>query len=308
MKLKKNLIAVLAAFVLSPTFAELPKIGNTSESISNAFQELIFNVINPFENVDWHDGSRMLQAYSYQLENLTYDKVRDYVSEIETAMKKLEASGTLSKGNLENFKDEMEHAYCNLSGVQVPDSVSLNYNNDPNIKILEQNEQAYKKRIADCQKMLDEMQTPEEIQKMIDDNKKRLDELNSAKKRDAKQIKAVEDHSMQLGIAYGQAISNKKKLQATIDSDTNSLNAISAQTEQYKISIKDEYKQELSEKVRAFSTWKDFFDGKNTVIKDFLELLDTRKKAQTDFTNFVPMKDAEIYQQKLDAFISGWGL
>ena len=47
MKLKKNLIAVLAAFVLSPTFAELPKIGNTSESISNAFQELIFKVNNP---------------------------------------------------------------------------------------------------------------------------------------------------------------------------------------------------------------------------------------------------------------------
>ncbi|MCM1321632.1 MAG: hypothetical protein NC041_07160 [Bacteroides sp.] len=309
---KYILISFLAVFGL-PVFCELPKVEANAESVIVAFQELtdaFLKTGNTNLDVDWRSKELELKAYSDQLA-LNYETVRRYVEQIEQAKNKVEESGMLSKTELADFKKSMESnfsvQYWDIEHYDLPETLQPVYT-DPNIKILENNAKVHQSNIETAQKLLDEMQTPLQIQEIITKEHAELESLKSAKKKNTKRITELENHAIQLGLAYGTAVGNEKKYKQIISDNTDKLNAIPVQIQKYKEAADSEYKKEFMRQIANINTWIDFFNGKNETIRQYLQILDTKNAMQTKLDNVVPMEEVRNYQARLDDFIESWKL
>lgn len=304
-------VIVFTVFSLS-IFAELPKIESNAESVVYAFQSLVDAVYDMgcTLNVDYRNKELELETLSGQL-GLDYETVRRYVENIEQEMKKIERSGMLSKTELADFKNSMENSFSiqqkSLDHCKLPESMQPVYDN-PNISILEENAKIYASNIELAQQYLNEMQTPAQIQEIITKEHEELEQLKAAKKKNTKQIKNLENHSLQLGVAYGRALNTEQEYKQAIIDNTERLNAVPAQIQKYKDAIDAEYKTAFMKKISNINIWIDFFDGKNTEIYNFLQMLDTKNMMQKKIDDVVPVKDSRIYQKKLDSLIESWKL
>ena len=305
------LIAILA---VTSIFAELPKVGNDAESVIYAFQTLadsLYKAGSPsLADVDWHNPELELKTYSEQLK-LDYETVRQYVASIEQGMKKVEASGMLSKTEFADFKNTMENCFSiqmlSLEHCKFPENMQAVYDN-PNIAILENNAKVHAANIEQAQKLLDEMQTPAQIQETLKKEHDELEQLKNAKKKESKRIAELENHSVELGLAYGQALSNEQRYKKIIADNTSKLNAIPGQIQKYKEYADSEYKKAFMQQISDIRTWIDFFNGKNSAIHDFFTMLDTKSAMQKKLDNIVPQKDSKAYQARLDNFLKSWKL
>lgn len=299
------------AFVL-PIFAELPKVESNAESVVYAFQSIVDAVYNMgcSLTVDYRNKELELETFSEQL-NLDYETVRRYVEKIEQEMKKVERGGILSKTELADFKNSMENNFGiqqkSVDHCKLPESMQPVYDN-PNIAILEENAKIHASNIEAAQQFLNEMQTPAQIQEIMTKEHEELEQLKAAKKKNTKRIKELENHSVQLGTAYGIALRNEQEYKKAISDNTDKLNAIPAQIQKYKNRIDAEYKAAFMKKISDINTWIDFFDGKNTDIYDFVQMLNTKNIMQQKLDDIVPVKDSRIYQQRLDTLIESWKL
>ena len=199
--MKKLTALVFIALAAAFSFAGLPKVEDNAESVKNAFESLfdaLYSTGTSLE-VDWHNAPLEQKTYSGQLK-LNYETVRHYVADIERGMQKIETSGTLSKTDLTDFKKAMHNNFViqqrSLDRCKLPPSAKPVYDN-PNIAILESNAKVHEENIAQAQKLLDEMQTPAQIQEIITKEHEELEQLKTAKKKGTKRIKALEDHAVQ---------------------------------------------------------------------------------------------------------------
>lgn len=316
--MKQKLIFIFVLTIkMFIVYAELPKVESNTDSIRFAFSELLEYFCEPGEKIgsrhsyDWRIEGEELAALDYLLDSITYDNVKNYVNQIFNAMQDIELSGSLSKVRLADFKNTMEDIKVinmrQLSDCEIPDSVAIVYD-DPNIATLLENEKIYQSNINNYEKQLAEMQTPEQIKKIIDDDTKRIDELKTNEIRNKAQIDRLTEHKISASVAYANAVSNRQKLQNAIESNKQNLLAIPAQIEQYKNPARDRYKADIAKKINNFQTWLDFFDGKNNILTDFLILTDAYTGMNKKIDELVPMRDVPKYQDKLEKFFKGWNL
>lgn len=311
--MKKNIISLLfTIFSATFVFAELPKIENNAESVVYAFQYLVDNLYSTGTslNVDCNNKEFEIKTYSDQLK-LNYENVRRYVEAISQGKKIVESSGILSKTEISEFKNTMENNFGiqqkDVDWCKLPPSVKPIYKN-PNIAILESNAKIHEENIAQAQKLLNEMQSPSEIQETITKEHEELEQLKTAKKKDSARISELENHAVELGLAYGQALSNERQFKKIIADNTAKLKAIPTQIQQFKDLEDAEYKSDFMKQIANINTWIDFFEGKNTVIYDFMQMLDAKTAMQKKLDDVVPLKDARIYQLRLNEFLESWRL
>lgn len=181
-----------------------------------------------------------------------------------------------------------------------------------NILILENNIKIINENIEYYKNSLTEMQTSEEINKTRIEQNKLLAEMKEKNPRASSQIKEMEDYVFTVTNAYVAALAKEKEIKKSIkdaeDSLVDTVKDIETQKQLLKKGISQSYKNEIATKINNIQTWLDFFDGKNTTITEFLQLIDTRGMMQKELDNIIPMKDAPQYQQKLEAFLTEWGL
>ncbi len=310
--MKKIFFTIAFIAFLLPIFAELPKVESDAESVGYAFQSLVdavYGMGSPL-TVDYWNKELELETFSEQL-NLDYETVRLYVKKIEQEMKNIERSGILSKTEFADFKKSMENNFGiqqkSIDHCKLPESMQPIYDN-PNIAILEENAKIHASNIEAAQQFLKEMQTPSQIQEIITKEHEELEQLKMAKKKNTKRIKELENHAVQLGTAYGIAVRNEQEYKKAISDNADKLNSIPAQIQKYKNQIDAGYKADFMKKISDINTWIDFFDGKNTDIYDFVQMLDTKNMMQQKLDDIVPVKDSRIYQQRLDALVESWKL
>ena len=60
------------------------------------------------------------------------------------------------------------------------------------------------------------MQSPSEIQETITKEHEELEQLKTAKKKNSARISELENHAVELGLTYGQALSNERQFKKII--------------------------------------------------------------------------------------------
>lgn len=68
------------------------------------------------------------------------------------------------------------------------------------------------------------------------------------------------------------------------------------------------YKKEMIDKINNFQTWEDFFNGKNDILFDLMQIIQAKTGMTKKIDDFIPMKDMHAYQLMLDSFCKSWKL
>ncbi|MBQ7753139.1 MAG: hypothetical protein IJR80_05735 [Treponema sp.] len=79
------------------------------------------------------------------------------------------------------------------------------------------------------------MQSPSEIQETITKEHEELEQLKTAKKKNSARISELENHAVELGLTYGQALSNERQFKKIIADNTAKLKSIPTNNRNYVI-------------------------------------------------------------------------
>lgn len=285
--MKKLFINVMLLCILNTGFAEeykLPEIENALESPISAFTELIYSLSATGTanwsgyDYDWRIPEVGIEIYDYRL-SLNYETIKNYINTIDTTIKMIASEGNISKGQLEYLNQTMKNTMAltdfYLDRSTVPDSVLSSID----VSTLNENVKIHSDNIIVLEKNI----------KIINGNIEYYkNELTKRRpSQEAKITKLIKDAENSL---------------------VSTLNKIETEKKLLKKYISKSYKNEIAAKINNLQTWLDFFDGKNTTITEFLQLIDTSGMMQEELDLIIPMKDAPQYQKKLDDFLTGWGL
>lgn len=264
--------------------------------------------LTTFQDEWLENGIEMLDSV---LEGLTYSDFQKSIDLIKNNMEAIENSGELSLIELKDFKQIMSdinvlHVWS-IKNCKLPENKKLTYS-VPEIAILESNAQIHKSNIQTYEQNLSAMQPPEEIQKILAEETQMLKDLRENNKRNAE----LENHVIQLGAAYANALSNQKRWKEGIKDEQKALDSIPILIEKYKeearLQAEKQYKKEIVSKINNIQTWIDFFNEKNETLTEFLQLIDTKGTMREKLNYIVPSKDLKKYEIKLNTFIRDWKL
>lgn len=264
--------------------------------------------LTTFEDEWSENGVEMLNSI---IDDMTYSDFQKSIDLIKNNMEAIENSGELSSTELKNFKQimsdiKMLHEW-NLEYCEVPGTIPLVYDNSAILKLEEQAE-IYKSNINSYEKELKEMQQPEEIKSILDSDRELLLQLRNKNKN----TKDVENHLANVATAYSSALIHRKNLKEKIQTSRQFLDDVpsrikSLEEEAY-IKASGAYKKDMCDKINNIQTWIDYFDNKNTVLTDFLKLINTEKYMNQKIDEVVPLKEISNYHNRLNMFLKTWML
>lgn len=298
-------------FVTADNFnakAERDKLIAFFQDVVTLFCNLGNTTLTTFED-DWAEDG--LETLNDILDDMTYNDFHKSIDLIKNNMEAIENSGELSLIELKNFKQSLSDIKIlherHIERCEIPDTISLMYD-DPSILKLEEQVEIYKSNINDYEKELKEMQQPEEIKSILDSDRELLSQLKSKNKN----TKAIENHLANVAATYSSALTHQKNLKEKIQSAKQSLSDISDRIKNMKkeayTKASKAYKKDMCEKINNIQTWIDYFDNKNTVLTDFLKLINTEKYMNQKIDEVVPLKEVSDYHDRVKIFLKTWML
>lgn len=304
-------LILFSFFVTAENFnakAERDKLIAFFQDVVTLFCSLGNTTLTTFEDEWAEDG---LETLNDILDGMTYGDFQKSIDLIKNNMEVLENSGGLSSVELKNFKQVMSdirtlHEW-NIERCEVPSTISLIYDNSAILKLEEQAE-IYKSNINDYEKELKEMQQPEEIKNILDSDRELLSQLRSKNKN----TKDVEDHLANVAAIYSSALMHQKNLKEKIQTAQQFLadmpDRIKSTEEEAYIRASKAYRKDMCKKINNIQTWIDFFDHKNTVLTDFLKLINTERYMNQKIDEVVPLEEISDYHNRLKTFLKTWML
>lgn len=304
-------LILFSFFVTAENFnakAERDKLIAFFQDVVTLFCSLGNTTLTTFEDEWAEDG---LETLNDILDGMTYNDFHKSIDLIKNNMEAIENSGELSLIELKNFKQSLSDIKIlyerHIERCEIPNTISLMYD-DPGILKLEEQAEIYKSNINDYEKELKEMQQPEEIKNILDSDRELLSQLRSKNKN----TKDVEDHLATVAATYSSALTHQKNLKEKIQSAKQSLSDISDRIKSMKkeahTKASKAYKKDMCEKINNIQTWIDYFDHKNTVLTDFLKLINTEKYMNQKIDEVVPLKEVSDYHDRVKAFLKTWML
>lgn len=297
----------LNLFLLGAT--ELPNIEPYPSDVQSAFQDILdyaevsgdgVTTDAYFSYPELGTGIYLLDAL---LESFSYNTTKQRIEQICATMNEIIDSGSLSKMGIETFRSTMSNTYWLRS----------NMRNERNfvqetVAELEQQITHSQGMIETYRSYLANMQTPEELKEMETDERAYVEQLRSEKKYTEESIRKYEVNITKILHAYYEAVDYEKDLNEKIGDLTDDIENYKKDIVQVETQAVAQSKKELVDKINGIQTWIDFFEGKNTLVTDYLKLTRTREALFLMIDNHVPMKDVEEYTQKVETFCTEWGL
>jgi chromosome segregation ATPase len=192
-------------------------------------------------------------------------------------------------------------------------------NSNINLGVFNEKIMQEQNNIANYETQLSALPDLANIQKKIDDAVKEYRELQSSTPRTARDVQNRENRLAELNDIEMNARRQHRDVSAQINSLTSRIS--SARTNIRNIELQREreisnsrekviqnYIKNLHDNINNFYQWKDFFDNKNTVIKDFLITIDIRGHLIQIIDEYIPQLQVPTYQNLLTIFLNGWGI
>jgi hypothetical protein len=265
---------------------------------------------------------RYIEYIDFILNKMTFENIRNYFLSISQNVERIDYP-SLSKKQQEDIEyflrtaivDSWTFGTGRIELVNLPIIENSNINLDVfNNKIMQE-----QNNIADYETQLNALPNLADIQKMIDDAVKEYRELQSSTPRTARAVQNRENHLAELKDIEMNARRQHRDVSAQINSFTSRIS--SARTNIRNIELqrereitnshekaKQNYIKNLHDNINNFYQWKDFFNDKNNVIREFLIAIDTRGHLARIIDEYIPQRQIQSFHTKLDAFCAGWGI
>jgi hypothetical protein len=343
---KAGLVAgmlILVITVNAQVLKELPPVINTIESAERAFVTVLENImamdkhfyaVQQIKDNDVYSPEQTPQKYSayldFILNNMTAGKIRPYILSIDDVFKNFDyQSISMRQQNDINYflQTALIDRYSFHIGIgalddhPIPDTVVLNYDESAigelrnQIAVLEQQLSPLKARFSSL-----EDPGAERTRRLYEIfNERQI--LNNKRHRTAEevmttQVRLDELRRLETDIREGHATtplaaeySSLRRQINELEENLQRLNSrLVREQDVPRAQAESEYRRSLCENINKLKTWTDFFDNKNTIVKDFLVMLEIKPHLDSIIANEISQRQFGSYKERLDAFLSGWGL
>jgi hypothetical protein len=306
--------------------SELPPVIETAESIKVGFRALIENIENfgyAGDSSRWASSREdVIRHYTEYLDglfvNMTYDNAKAYVSTIRTKIDQLDRQ-ELSKRENDEFERFLQCAdpyhdfevSAMIDRFKVwpfPESIILNYDHS---KI-----DAFEEQLVQEEQLLTEYRSQLAALPTLDAIRSQLytvqDELKKPRyQRDSRRFEQMKNNEINLQIQLSNTYITRLNLTENIRRLENSLKNAEYSRTRLVASLEQPARQafinSVFEDLYNFYSWESFFRGECTSIRDFLILRNTRGNLYR-LVEEIPQRQAQAYEQKVDAFCKEWGI
>jgi hypothetical protein len=323
------LIFIFLTYSIYAQKFDFPDVRNTVPSVQTAFLALLHNMAYLSEKSTMVDhikyentNIRYIEYIDFVLNNITFEKTRNYFLRISQNVERIDYSG-LSRKQQEDFEYFLQTAIVDnwTFGTGWVDFVNLPMIENSNINLGVFNERIMQEQnnIANYETQLNALPDLAYIQKKIDDAVKEYRELQSSTPRTARAVQnrvnrldELKDIEMNERRQYWDVSAQINSLTSRISSARTNIRNIELQREREISNSREKviqnYIKNLHDNINNFYQWKDFFDNKNTVIKDFLIAIDIRGHLIRIIDEYIPQRQVPTYQNLLTIFLNGWGI
>ncbi|MDR0553880.1 MAG: hypothetical protein LBG76_03650 [Treponema sp.] len=330
-------IALLAVLILSAYLAfaqkfEFPPVTNTVPSVETAFLALLHNMVHlsqkssMFDHIE-HEAAheKYIEYINFILNNMTYEKVKSYFGRIAASVRGIDYQG-LSRGQHEDFEHFLNTAIVDswtfgtglIEFVNIPSVATPEMNNEALIEFTVR-AASEQKNIEEYERQLKALPSLESIQKAINDAVSEYENLRGSNPKTARAVQEKVDRlpelkniEMNARRQYREISSEINSLNSRISSANSRIRDIAFQREEAikkrQREAEQDYIKNLHDKINNFYVWRDFFDTKNEVVKEYLSAIDVRNHLSRIIRDEVPQRQENEYKAKLEVFCSGWGL
>jgi hypothetical protein len=302
---------------------DLPEVTNTADSVEESFRALIeitARLGSPEHKSDWtYSEAIMIKDFTAYLDsvlkNLSRDSVKNYIALIRKKIDTIDISA-LSKNRQRGFEHFLSHAnsywVSNALGKYqnrpFPPEIPLNYNTAL-ITEFDETMKNNEARLVEYKAKLAETPTLDDIRAKLDAN---LEEQKKPDvKKDKKRLQELKAEEERMRTGLSNTFINRDNLTNAIRKLENILKSVDSARMSLVESVENPERQKyldiLESDMAIFSTWENFFSGKNNRLREFLILIKA-KESLFRMLDEIPQNQAQIYQAKLDDFCVGWGL
>jgi len=330
--MKKLIFLITFIFLAYSTYAQkfdFPIVSNTVPSVQNAFIALLHNMAylseksTMVDNIKYENTNiRYIEYIDFILNKMTFENIRNYFLSISQNIERIDYL-SLSKKQQENFEyflrtaivDSWTFGTGSIDFVNLPIIENSDINLDAfNDKIIQE-----QNNITNYETQLNALPKLEAIQKMIDDAVIEYRELQNSTPKTARAVQNKENRMAELKNIEAKArkqhieVSDQIKiLKSRISSSRTNIRNIELQRENEIKNLNEKAKQNyiknLHDNINNFYQWKDFFNNKNNIIREYLIAIDIRGHLTGVINDYIPQRQVQSFRTRLDAFCAGWGI
>jgi hypothetical protein len=308
---------------------EFPVVHNTIPSIQNAFLALLHNMSHLSErsvmvdHIKYEDTNRRYIEYiDFILNNMRFENIRNYLSIISQNVERIDYP-SLSRRQQEDFERFLLTAHIDSwrFGIGRIEPINLPRIENNNINLERFNNQILQEQnnITNYEMQLNSLPNLDDIQKTIDDAVREYRELQSSTPRTSRAVQdrinrmsELNNIEMNARRQHRDVSAQRNSFTSRISSARRNIQNIEFQREQVITNSQTEaiqtYINNLRDNINNFYQWKDFFDGKNNVIRDYLLVIDLREHLTRIIDDYIPQRQISTYQNSLTAFFNEWGI
>jgi len=328
----RTLFIIPLIFITYSTYAQkfdFPDVRNTVPSVQTAFISLLHNMAHLSEKSTMVDhikyentNIRYVEYLDFILNKMTFENIRNYFLSISQNVERIDYL-SLSKKQQEDFEYFLRTAIVDkwTFGTGRIDFVNLPIIENSNINLDTFNNRITQEQgnIANYETQLNALPNLAAIQKTIDDAVKEYRELQNSTPRTAKSVQNKENRMAELKDIEMKARRQYRDVSEQINSYTSRIS--SARTNIRNIELRREkeitnshekinqnYIDNLHDNINNFYQWKDFFNDKNNVLREYLVAIDIRGHLSRIIDEYIPQRQVQSYHTKFDTFCAGWGI
>jgi hypothetical protein len=333
-KLFLFIVLVFSVFSAQAQKFDFPGVRNTVPSVETAFLALLHNMAYLSEksvmvdHIKYEDtNKRYIDYIDFILTNMTYEKIKSYFFQISENVEKIDWQG-LSKKQQEDFEyflntaivDSWTFGTGRVEFVNLPvfeGSSDRNTNEAPNDfdgRIIQQ-----QNNISSYEEQINALPNLNDIEKTIDDAVREYCELQNSTPGTARAVLDREDRlsylknfEMNARRQYRDVSSRRDSLFSRISSARENIRIIELERERFITNLREEAKQnyidDLHNNINNFHLWKEFFEDKNNIVRDFLTAIDVRGHLAKGIDEYIPQRQAPQFLNLLDMFCADWGI